>query len=40
VELTFTEAAYEHGKLLTLIALGVTALLIVLGLFTERRQIV
>ncbi len=38
VELTFREAAYERGKLLTLAALALTAVLIAGGVVVERRR--
>lgn len=40
VDLTFTSPSYEKGKLITLLALALTALLIAGGLFVERRTIV
>ena len=40
IELTFTSHAYEVGKVLTLLALAITALVIAGGLIAERRRIV
>jgi hypothetical protein len=39
VELTFDSPTYERGKLITLFALGLTALLIIGGIFRERKAI-
>ena len=39
VELTFDDPAYERGKLVTLFALALTAMLIGGGIFMERRSI-
>src|SRR5688572_9839900 len=39
IELTFDDVAYEQGKLITLIALGLTALMIAAGTITERRKV-
>jgi len=39
VELTFDDPAYERGKLVTLLALALTALLIGGGIYMERKAI-
>ena len=39
VELTFDDPAYERGKVITIIALVLTALMIGAGVFRERRAI-
>jgi hypothetical protein len=39
IELSFHDPAYARGKVITLLALALTALLIVAGIFTERKAI-
>jgi hypothetical protein len=39
IQLRFTDAAYERGKVITLIVLAIVALLIVVGVIIERRSI-
>jgi hypothetical protein len=38
VQLRFTDAAYEKGKVLTLVALGVSVLILVAGVVVDRRR--
>ena len=39
VELAFTSATYESGKLVTLVALGIAGLLTIAGVVAERRRV-
>jgi uncharacterized membrane protein YfhO len=39
VELAFDSPTYERGKLITLLALGITLVLITAGIITERKAI-
>ena len=39
VEMVFESATYERGKLITLFALGLTALMLTIGIITERKAI-
>ena len=39
IDLTFEDPAYKQGKIITILALILTAVLIAGGIFTERRTV-